>query len=232
MRVLTWNLYHGRSVPPSGRNLLPEFTAALAGWEWDVALLQEVPPWWPPHLGAACGASARTALTSRNCGLPLRRWIAERRPDLIKSNGGGANAILVRGEAVGEHRRATLRRRPERRVVHAVRLPRSGLWIANLHAQVHTEAGALADLAAAARAALGWAGREAPVVLGGDCNVPAPRASGFSHAAGRGVDHLLVRGGPAAVGPARVLPRAGGLSDHLPLLVELTGVGGPGPGGV
>ena len=24
-----------------------EFTAALDGWDWDVALLQEVPPWWP-----------------------------------------------------------------------------------------------------------------------------------------------------------------------------------------
>ncbi len=89
MRVLTWNLFHGRSVPPSGRDLLPEFTAALAGWGWDVALLQEVPPWWPAGLGAACGASARMALTSRNEGLPVRRWIAERSPDLIKSTGGG-----------------------------------------------------------------------------------------------------------------------------------------------
>jgi endonuclease/exonuclease/phosphatase family metal-dependent hydrolase len=220
MRVLTWNLYHGRSVPPSGRDLLPEFTAALAGWEWDVALLQEVPPWWPARFGAACGASARMALTSRNLGLPLRRLLAERRPDLIKSNGGGANAILVRGEAIAEHRRATLRLRPERRVVHAVRLARSKIWVANLHAQVRTEAGALADLARAARAVSGWAG-PAPVVLGGDCNVPFPRADGFAHAAGRGVDHVLVRGGLAARGPARVLPRQGGLSDHLPLLVEL-----------
>ena len=48
LRVLTWNLMHGRSVPPAGRDLRAEFTAALAGWEWDVALLQEVPPWWPP----------------------------------------------------------------------------------------------------------------------------------------------------------------------------------------
>jgi endonuclease/exonuclease/phosphatase family metal-dependent hydrolase len=224
MRVLTWNLYHGRSVPPSGRDLLPEFTAALAGWAWDVALLQEVPPWWPPRLGAACGASARSARTSRNLGLPVRRWIAERRPDLIKSNGGGANAILVRGDAIAEHRRATLRRWPERRVAHGVRLRGSGLWAVNLHAQVRTEQGALADLARAAEAALGWAGAGAPVVLGGDCNVPRPRAEGFAYAAGRGVDHLLVRGGPRATGPARVLPREGGLSDHLPLVVELAGV--------
>jgi len=224
MRVLTWNLFHGRSVPPSGRHLLPEFTAALAGWEWDVALLQEVPPWWPPRLGAACDASARLALTSRNLGLPLRRRLAESWPDLLKSQGGGCNAILVRGEAIAEHRRATLRCLPERRVVHAVRLRRSGLWVANLHAQAHSESRALADLAKAARAAIGWAGPAAPVVLGGDCNLRAPRADGFAYAAGRGVDHVLVRGGPAAAGPARVLPREGGLSDHLPLLVELVGV--------
>ena len=50
LRVLTWNLMHGRARPSAGRDLRPEFTAALAGWEWDVALLQEVPPWWPEPL--------------------------------------------------------------------------------------------------------------------------------------------------------------------------------------
>ena len=59
MRVLTWNLFHGRSVPDAPRELLAEFAARLAGWEWDVALLQEVPPWWPPELGRACAARAR-----------------------------------------------------------------------------------------------------------------------------------------------------------------------------
>ena len=39
MRVLTWNLFHGRSVPDTPRSLLPEFGAMLSGWEWDVALL-------------------------------------------------------------------------------------------------------------------------------------------------------------------------------------------------
>jgi endonuclease/exonuclease/phosphatase (EEP) superfamily protein YafD len=62
------------------------------------------------------------------------------------------------------------------------------------------------------------------VILGGDCNVVAPRAHGFTYAAGRGVDHVLVRGGPAAAGPARVLRHEGGLSDHPPLLIELAGV--------
>ena len=77
--------------------MLNEFAAALAGWEWDVALLQEVPPWWPPLLAQARGAQERHVLTSRNFGLPLRRAISERNPDILKANGGGANAILVRG---------------------------------------------------------------------------------------------------------------------------------------
>ncbi|HVW17558.1 MAG TPA: endonuclease/exonuclease/phosphatase family protein, partial [Solirubrobacteraceae bacterium] len=73
MRVLTWNLFNGRAVPTAGRPLLEEFAAAIAGWEWDVALLQEVPPWWPPSLALAAAAEQRTALTSRNAVLPLRR---------------------------------------------------------------------------------------------------------------------------------------------------------------
>src|SRR6476620_7723036 len=96
MLVLTWNLFHGRSVPDAPREQLAEFAARLAGWSWDVALLQQVPPWWPPELAAAAGATQRTALTSRNSFLPLRRWAAEHWPELIKSGGGGSNAILVR----------------------------------------------------------------------------------------------------------------------------------------
>src|ERR1700749_3857557 len=99
MRVLTWNLLHGRSVPPAGRELFDEFARALAGWEWDVALLQEVPPWWPAGLGERLRADSRSVLTSRNALLAVRRAVAVRWPDVIKSNGGGANALLVRGDA-------------------------------------------------------------------------------------------------------------------------------------
>src|SRR3954452_17478915 len=94
VRVLTWNLFHGRAVPERPRPLLAEFAAAIAGWDWDVALLHEgppswprrVPPWCPPELGRAAGAEHRVVLTSRNWLLPLRRLVAERRPDIIKSN--------------------------------------------------------------------------------------------------------------------------------------------------
>jgi len=217
MRVLSWNLYHGRAVPPAGRPLLDEFAAAIAGWPWDVALLQEVPPWWPPRLAQEAGADQRTALTSRNSLLALRRFAAERWPDVIKSNGGGANAILVRGLEIADHRSATLRRRPERRVVHAVALA-GGPWVANLHAQVHSEARAQADIARAVASLLGWAG-DAPAIVGGDFNVRDPHASGFSPAGAHGVDQVLVRGLEPA-GPATVLDH-GPLSDHAPLVVEL-----------
>lgn len=143
MRVLVWNLFHGRAAPAAGRPLLQEFADALAGWEWDVALLQEVPPWWPPRLARHCDADWRSALTSRNQLLPLRRAIASRAPDRLKSNGGGANAFLVRTPwSITAHGRRRLRIRPERRVVHAVRLadptsgPFDGAWIGNVHTQL------------------------------------------------------------------------------------------------
>jgi endonuclease/exonuclease/phosphatase family metal-dependent hydrolase len=217
VRVITWNLYHGRSVPPSGRSLLNEFAAALDGWEWDVALLQEVPPWWPPMLARAARAQERTQLTSRNWLLPLRRAVSERNPDILKSNGGGANAILVRGE-IREHRSLRLRRIPEGRWVHGVRLVDGG-WAVNVHSQNHPEALALADTRMAIDAARDWA-RGAPLIFGGDINLKRPPAfPGLVHLGGNHVDHLFTDGRPAA-GRREVLDR-GHLSDHPPVAVTL-----------
>lgn len=221
MRLLTWNLFHGRSQPSAGRDLQAQFTATLAGWDWDVALLQEVPPWWAPALAVACGAEQRTALTSRNSLPALRRLIAERAPDLIKSNGGGANVILVRPSAatgrISEHRSVLLRQWPERRVCHAVALE-GGPWCANLHAQVHSPERAAADISRAAAATLGWAGG-GPALLGGDFNVRAPAAAGFERLGGHGVDHVLGRHLRAA--GAVALPDRGTLSDHAALIVDV-----------
>jgi endonuclease/exonuclease/phosphatase family metal-dependent hydrolase len=216
VRVLTWNLFHGRSRPPAGRSLLNEFAAALAGWTWDVALLQEVPPWWPPRLAAAADAEARTQLTSRNQLLGMRRAIAARNPDLLKSAGGGANAILVRDGSVEEHRAERLRRWPEARWVHGVRLAGRG-WAVNVHAQNQPRALARADCARAVAAALRWAGA-APLVLGGDLNLERPRFQGLLHVGGNHVDHVFTSGRP---GRAQVLDR-GTLSDHPPVAVTLS----------
>lgn len=216
LRVLSWNLYHGRAVPPAGRALLGEYARAIAGWEWDVALLQEVLPWWPPALARAARAEQRTALTSRNAGLALRRAIAVRAPDLMKSNAGGANAILVRGP-IRAHARRRVCSWPERRIVHAVQLV-DGTWVGNLHATVHDDAAAQRDIARAAHAVLGWAGG-APAILGGDLNVRDPTPPGLDPAGGHGVDHVFARGLHATGGVE--VPARGPLSDHAPVLVEL-----------
>lgn len=219
MRVLTWNLFHGRAVPEIRHALLPEFSSMLAGWDWDVALLQEVPPWWPPALAQSCRAAQRTRLTSRNWLLPLRRAIAQRRPDLIKSNGGGANAILVRGSTIIEHRSRRLRFCPERRHLHAVRLAEPPVWVANIHATANPKPLARADLAEAGETLMRWAGEE-PVLLGGDANVADPAVPGFTDVGGHGIDRFFTRGAWTVAAAPRTLERHG-LSDHAPVLVEV-----------
>ncbi len=176
-----------------------------------MALLQEVPPWWPPELAAVAGAQERSVLTSRNSLLWLRRLISEANPDILKSNGGGANAILVRGEVL-EHRWAQLTRTPERRVAHAVRL--AGGWVVNVHASTHRDEWALRDTLRA----LEWAPR--PLLLfGGDINLKhPPELGGLVHVAGNHVDHLYSAGPPGR--DAAVLER-GPLSDHPPVAVTV-----------
>jgi endonuclease/exonuclease/phosphatase family metal-dependent hydrolase len=217
LRVLTWNLLHGRADPPAGRYLFDEFTAALAAWDWDAALLQEVPPWWPPLLAERLGADHRLVLTSRNAALPLRRAIAIRWPDLIKSNGGGANAVLVRGDSIVLHRTLRLRRLPERRQLLGVGLA-GGIWLGTLHASVRDDAGACREAASAADEMLRWA-QGAPVVLGGDFNVRSLTLDDFDYAGGCDVDHVFVHG-LSVSRPAEALDR-GTLSDHAPVAVTL-----------
>jgi endonuclease/exonuclease/phosphatase family metal-dependent hydrolase len=214
MQVLTWNLKHGRAEPSAGRELFAEFAAALGSWPWDAALLQEVPPWWPAQLADRLAVSEGHVLTSRNSLLALRRAVAIRWPDLIKSNGGGSNAILVRGRSIRQQRVRRVGWFPERRWVHAVEL--DGLWLGNLHLQASD-----AQTAAAASALLEWAG-PAPAILGGDFNLRSPAPAGFLWAGGSGVDHVFVNGGGAAES-SQVLHR-GALSDHAPVLVRIAGL--------
>jgi endonuclease/exonuclease/phosphatase family metal-dependent hydrolase len=218
LRVLTWNLMHGRSVPGSGRDMLEDFSRALAGWEWDVALLQEVPPWWPVALARRLHCEQVSVRTSRNLLLPLRRFVAVRWPDLIKSNGGGANAILARADRIVEHRALRLCWTPERRWAHGVQLA-CGVWLVNLHATAHAPERARSDVALAAQAARTWA-NDLPLVFGGDFNLGAPEVEGMRSVADRDVDHLLIGKRLRAVEAGQTLER-GTLSDHLPLAVTL-----------
>ncbi len=212
LAVLTWNLWHGRSQAGSPHDLVDIFAATLGSWEWDVALLQEVPPWWPDQLGRRLNVLAYRVLTSRNSLLFARRALAVRWPDVIKSNGGGSNAILVRGHPVDEHRVRRLSLLPERRWVHAVRL--DSIWVANLHTEASADRVQLA-----ASTVRDW-GAGLPTVLGGDFNLRSVSLPGFSSAGGSGVDHVLVSGLPNASTSFEVLDR-GALSDHAPVLTRI-----------
>src|SRR4051812_25306729 len=109
VRAVTWNLWHGQA------GSVHDYVAALGGLEWDVALLQEAPPRWRGALARELGAESAIVLTPRNSGAPIRSWIADRWPRLIKSNEGGSNQVLVRGPwQIAERREHTLTRRPER----------------------------------------------------------------------------------------------------------------------
>jgi endonuclease/exonuclease/phosphatase family metal-dependent hydrolase len=202
VRVLSWNLYHGRDFPPDpalltwrsrllriterndthaqvNRPLLEEFSTWLAGRDWDLALLQEAPPRWLRSLAERAGAAAALALTSRNQ-LPFaRRLLAEWNPDLIASSEGGSNQLLVRGR-IAEVRRLTLARVPERRRMlwARVELAEGAVCVANLHATAGRPEAAGPEVVRAAELALRWAG-PAPLVFGGDFNIrpartPAP----------------------------------------------------------
>jgi len=176
-----------------------------------------VPPWFPEPLAAAAGAEQRLQLTSRNALLLLTRAISVRNPDLLKSWGGGCNAILVRGQPILEHRAQRLRRLPEGRWVHGVRLDAG--WVVNVHSHNRPETLALRDTQAAIAAAREWAGG-APLIFGGDINLSRPPDfPGLLHVAGNHVDHLYTDG-RAAVGKAQVINR-GVLSDHPPVAVTL-----------
>lgn len=219
MKVLSWNVYHGRSPALAGRDLLPEFSAALAGWEWDVALLQECPPWWPAALAAAAGAQQRTRLTARNSFGPVRRALAVRWPDVMRSWGGGCNAILVRGAVIAEHREHRLAWLPESRWMHGVRLADGG-WVVNVHATTGNDAQAETECVEAAQVAVRWAAG-APLVFGGDLNLRHPPVMpGLQRVAGNYVDHIFAD--RATKGRQRVLERERGpLSDHAPVLVAV-----------
>jgi endonuclease/exonuclease/phosphatase family metal-dependent hydrolase len=229
MRVLSWNLYHGRDHPPAdglaagthvdvNRPLRSEFAGWIAEHDWDVAFLQEAPPLWFRAFGERSRANGVRVLTSRNVLLPLQRLLANLSPDLIKSWEGGSNQLFVRAPGrVVEHRAMTLTRKPERRrmVWARVLLPDGGtVSVANLHASAGLPDKASAEVVAAAANAVDWSGQD-PLVFGGDLNLrparePGPFADlrerfGLGDPTGpQAIDHLLARGLEVVERPRRL----------------------------
>jgi endonuclease/exonuclease/phosphatase family metal-dependent hydrolase len=267
LRVLSWNLYHGRDFPPDpvlftlrsrlfrvternethvqvNRLLREEFTGWLADHEWDVALLQEVPPLWFRAIGRRARANGVRVLTSRNVIPPLQRLGANLNPDLIASWEGGSNQLFVRTPGrILEHRTMTLARRPERRrmVWARVRLPGGATaCFANLHASAGLPRQATGELLAAAAAAVEWSAGD-PLVFGGDLNLRPARDPGVftelreRHRLGdptgpNAIDHILARDLEVVERPKRLaaeerelLQRDGlrlRLSDHAPVIAR------------
>jgi endonuclease/exonuclease/phosphatase family metal-dependent hydrolase len=201
MRVLSWNLYHGRDFPPGedlftlrsrllrvterdathvqvNRALRDEFAGWIADHTWDVAMLQETPPVWFRHLGQTARANGVRVLTSRNVLPPVQRLAANLNPDLIASWEGGSNQLFVRAPGrILEHRKFTLTFRPEqRRMIWARVLLASGVTVcvANLHASAGLPVKASAEVLAAAAHAVEWSAGD-PLVFGGDTNLRPKR---------------------------------------------------------
>jgi endonuclease/exonuclease/phosphatase family metal-dependent hydrolase len=218
VRAVSWNLFHGRDVDESAsKPLLREFVQMLDSIEWDVALLQEAPPRWRAALASGLRAESAITLTSRNFGAPVRSWIADRWPNIIKSNEGGSNQLLVRAPwRIAEIREHTIARRPERRRMLWGRLvgpSGAGLAVANLHGSVDSVPGAGEQVLRAAELAVEWAG-DLPLIFGGDVNLRVTRQpeifaaleSRFGLApptARDAIDHLLVRGLDVLEAPRR-----------------------------
>jgi endonuclease/exonuclease/phosphatase family metal-dependent hydrolase len=206
-----------------------------------VAFLQEAPPRWFERLASRARAHGTIALTSRNFGAPLRRLIAELNPDLIASNEGGSNQMLLRPPGrIRDVRRETLALLPERRVMQFARLELGEgrrVCAANLHASAGLPRAASAEVERAAGLAMQWAGDD-PLVFGGDLNLrPKSEPQVFERLRDRfglapptgpdAIDHLLA-GGLEVVEPPARLPEerevAGpdglriSLSDHAPVL--------------
>ena len=201
------------------RSLRREFTEVLASIPWDVALLQEAPPRWLPRLEHDLGAEGALALTSRNFGAPLRSLLAWLNPDLIASNEGGSNQLLVRPPwRIADVREHEASPKPERRVMLWVKLEAPGgrvLCVANLHGTTPGKPHGPAELLAAAELAVEWA-EGAPLIFGGDLNQRvSARPELFAELEDRfalapptpppHIDHLLARG-LDVVEPPHVLP--------------------------
>ncbi|CAN5622095.1 hypothetical protein BH10ACT11_BH10ACT11_05020 [soil metagenome] len=265
--ALSWNLFHGRDFPPDralltlrsrllrvserdethiqvNRDLLDEFAGLIAGWDWEVALLQECPPRWSERLARACDAETHRSLTARNSMPFVRRCLGALNPDLIASGEGGSNLLLVREGAgpIRERRELILQPgpRPERRTMAFAQLE-GGLCVAGLHASVGiaNRAAAEREVLAAAAAAAEWA-EGSPLLFGGDFNLRPRDSNVFDELAARfgmtapnapgAIDHLLASN-MEVLEAAKALPsdqrqvadRSGlaiRLSDHAPVLAR------------
>lgn len=145
LRVLTWNLYHGRDglpgLGPTGRSTWlgrPEddgvhmhvnrkltglMARRIAGWGADVCALQEVPTAAIGTIVATTGMRAVWTTTGPLIGPGrLRNALAARNPDLWRGHEGNANVLLVAPRLrVEEGSARSVRLNPLRAIARAAR---------------------------------------------------------------------------------------------------------------
>ena len=238
--VRTWNIAHGRDVPPgpgyghARRKLLAEMCAVMVEDEPDIVLLQEVPVWAgsllrdETRMGVTLADAYGAHVPFLHVPLPLAAGAALGQALLY-----GPNLLLVSARRVQLNERRRLRGEP--RIAQLVRLRHRRLGFELAVGNVHADPrGAPAQLEKAGFVLERFA-RGAPMILGGDRNAGSGTAGlralvgrGWVEDAGEvGIDHLLVRGAELEWPATRWLPqrrdlRLNGslplrLSDHDPV---------------
>lgn len=220
--VRTWNIAHGRDVPPgpghghARRKLFAEMCEVMTQDTPDVILLQEVPVWAGQLLHERTGMGVTLApaygahVPFLHVPLPLAAGAALGRalPDVARTQFEGqgqallygADLLLVSARRVQLNDRRRLRGEP--RIAQLVRLRHRRLGREFAVGNVHADSGGPAAQLERAGYVLERFARGAPMVLGGDLNA-GPRSRGvralaargwFEEAGEVGIDHLLVRG--------------------------------------
>jgi endonuclease/exonuclease/phosphatase family metal-dependent hydrolase len=232
--VRTWNVYHGRTYPKSGRTFLERMVRLISLDAPAAVCLQEVPIWALRKLERWSGMQPVWAITVHNFLGPLARFITDLDPVRVRfSSAGQANVVLLNPHfEVTDHDVFVMN--PEvsswdvvlggrqRRVCQVVRVDVDGetLVFANLHATNNVEM---------AKAEVGLAtdvmSAESRVVFCGDFNVPHYAVHEFSPPI-KGIDQILLRGlefvrPPEAWHDERRRLGAHLLSDHAPIEAEI-----------
>ena len=233
--VRTWNIAHGRDVPPgpgyghARRKLLAEMCAVLVEDDPDIVLLQEVPIWAGPLLREHTGMGVTLAdaygahVPFLHVPLPLAAGAALGRalPDVVRTQFEGQGQALLYGPdlLLVSTRRVLLNEhrwfRGEPRIAQLVRLRHRKLGIELAVGNVHADHGGAPAQLEKAGFVLERFARGAPMILGGDMNARM-HSAGLRSLAGRGwvedagevgIDHLLVRGAELEWPATRWLPQ-------------------------
>jgi endonuclease/exonuclease/phosphatase family metal-dependent hydrolase len=230
--VRTWNVFHGRTHPPSGSLQLERMVRLVTADAPDMVALQEVPLWAVRRLREWSGMRCEWAMTMPALAGPLARRATDVDPVRIRSAlVGQANALLVNPHfGIRRHRRVVLNQRlsrldwllhgRQRRVCHAVDVDARGsaFVLANLHASNSPDRRLVGREIERAAAFLAGAER---CILCGDFNVRGHLVPRFTEPID-GIDQVLLRGLVFERRPEAWLDerrRADGLllSDHAPV---------------